>query len=64
MPEPTIYEPSPPPLAQRPGVAKDIPTIGPHSTVRPWALPKPYVMNVSLPGGTDTGTYPYQVYKK
>ena len=44
-------------------VAKDIPTIGLYTQTRTFALTKPYVINVQLPG-VDASTYFYQVYQK
>jgi peptide/nickel transport system substrate-binding protein len=45
-------------------VASNIPTIPLFTQTRTYTLTKPYVINVNLPGGTDTGTYLYQVYQK
>ena len=44
-------------------VAKDVPTVALFTQTRTYTLTKPYVVNVSLPGGTDSGTYLYQVYQ-
>jgi peptide/nickel transport system substrate-binding protein len=45
-------------------IANQLPTIALFTQTRTYTVTKPYVTNVNLPGGTDSGVYLYQVYQK